>query len=318
MTSLESIISRRIDKFHRYLYKLPLMRVGFIGLGRMGAPMARNLAKAGYALSLFDIRANAAVSLAAELGARALPNAAAIARQSDVVILSLPAHAQVTEVMRAPEGILAGATRDLIVADTTTVGVAESREMAEQSAEAGVRYLDAPVSGAPIGITSAKAGTLTVMVGGDLAAFESSRPVLAAIGGNVRWVGGSGSGTAIKLINQAIYIAYMAAFAEGLALGEGLGLELDALLDILGTSAAGNPTITTKYEELKGLSSKAFAIDSALGYLDKAEEAGRESTRGTPIFDTARASLRRASQRSLGKADLIVARNDYLPKRSPA
>ncbi len=279
--------------------------------------MARNLAKAGYGLSLFDIRADLAASLGAALGARALSSPAEVAQHSDLVVLSLPGFAQVGAVMLGPQGILAGAARGLIVADTTTAGVDESRELAMQSARAGVQYLDAPVSGAPIGITAAEAGTLTVMVGGDAAAFASARPVLAAIGANVRWVGASGNGSAIKLINQAIYVAYMAAFAEGLALGEELGIQLDALLDVLGTSAAGNPTISTKYEELKGLSSKAFAIDSALGYLELVEHACRDSAHATPIFDAARASLRRASQQFLGKADLIVARNAYLSKKLP-
>ncbi len=287
------------------------MKVGFIGLGRMGAPMAKHLATAHFTLSLFDRRAEAAASLAAELSARALTDPAQVAKESTVVVLSLPGYEQVAGVMTGPGGILDGAAPGLIVVDTTTVSIAQSRDLARQSLERGVHYLDAPVSGAPIGITAADAGTLTIMVGGRHEAFLEVEPVLASIGGNVRWVGPSGAGSAIKAINQAVYITYMTAFAEGLAIGEALGISTDNLLDTLGTAAAGNPTISTKYEELKGRSNKAFAVDSAVRYFDILEDGSRDLPLLTPVFDATQRSLQDAAKQSLGASDLVIARHRY-------
>ena len=155
-------------------------------------------------------------------------------------------------------------------------------------------------------------GNRTVMVGGDREAFVRALPLLELIATHVHYVGASGFGTAAKLINQSIYVTYLAAFAEGLALGERSGLGRDILLDVLSTSAAGSPRIASKFDEIRGLSADRFAIGSALRYLALGQEAFPHVASLTPVINAAMASLRDAAALGLGGEDIIVARHRYL------
>ena len=288
------------------------MRIGCIGLGRMGGPMSRNLAKAGHDLVVFDVRGEV-MKAAAEYGAAAAATPREAAGQVDAVLISVPGPQEDDEVLLGRDGVLAGARKGLLVIDATTITVEQSRKLCDRCREQGVDYLEAPVSGAPHG---AVAGTLTVMAGGDEATFARAMPVLRSIGSNIRLVGPSGCGTAIKLINQAIYVSYMSAFAEGLALGEAVGISLETLLDVLGSSAAGHPMIATKYDEIRGLAKSGFAIDRAILFMDLARESFNGVNIATPVADAATGSLREALHRGLHAKDIIVARNEYLTKTS--
>jgi 3-hydroxyisobutyrate dehydrogenase-like beta-hydroxyacid dehydrogenase len=285
------------------------MRVGFIGLGRMGRPMSQSLAEAGHDLTLCDARAEIAAALAASYGGTCAATPAEIARACDAVVISVPGPAESEAILLGADGLLAVSRPGFLVIDMTTSTVAESRELARRATERGVAYLDAPVS------RGNGSGTLTVMVGGDPSAFERARPLLEVIAATVCFVGPSGAGTALKLVNQAVYVAYMAAFAEGLALAESFGVPLDAALASLGRASAGDPLITTKYEEIRGLSDKRFAIASALRYLDYADEAFGQLDTAKPIIDAAASSLRAAVAQGAGGDDLIVARHRYLSRR---
>jgi 3-hydroxyisobutyrate dehydrogenase-like beta-hydroxyacid dehydrogenase len=155
------------------------------------------------------------------------------------------------------------------------------------------------------------------MVGGTAAAYERAQPILRTIGDNIRHIGDAGAGTAIKLINQSVYVAYMTAFGEGLALGESIGIPLETLLDVLGSSAAGHPMISTKYPEIRSDGKSGppgFAVDRGILFLNLAREAFRDSPYRKPLIDAAFASLRDAEKKGLARDDIIVARKRYLGK----
>lgn len=287
------------------------MKVGFVGLGRMGGPMATNLSKAGHGLAVYDVRAEASAALTTH-GVTAAQSPSAVAAVSEIVFLSVPGPEEVHAAILGRDGILAGARRGLLLVNASTITPQQSKALAAKCDEAGVEFLDAPVSGA---VPGAVAGTLTVMVGGTLAAFARAKPLLDLLGSKVRHVGDIGSASALKLVNQAIYVSYLAAFAEGLALGEQFGLTVDVMLDVLGTSAAGHPMIAQKHDEIRGVAkTPGFAIDRALLFLDLTEAAKAGVERTSPVFDAVSASLRHAQSLGLASDDVIVARNRYLKR----
>jgi 3-hydroxyisobutyrate dehydrogenase-like beta-hydroxyacid dehydrogenase len=288
------------------------MRVGFIGLGRMGRPMSQSLATAGYELVLCDAEPEVAGELAAVYGAAHVAAPAEVAQTCDAAIMSVPGPAESAAVLLEPGGLLAAARPGFLVIDMTTNTVHHSRDMARRAAERRVDYLDAPVS------RGNGTGQLTIMAGGTPSTFERARPLLEAVAATLCFVGPSGAGSAAKLVNQAIYVAYMAAFAEGLALAESFGIPLDAVLTSLGRASAGDPLITTKYDEIRGISDRRFAIASALRYLDYADEAFAGLGSAKPVIDAAASSLRGAMNLGLGTDDLIVGRHGYLTRRKPA
>lgn len=286
------------------------MRIGFVGLGRMGSHMSRNLANAGHELVIFDVNPEA-VEAARTWGATVGDSAADVAGRTKAVFVSVPGPEHDEAVLLGKDGILAGAAPGLLIIDTTTITVPLSRDFAARAEKAALDYLEAPVSGAPHG---AEAASLTVMAGGPESVFQRARPLLECIGTNIRLIGPSGCGTAIKLINQAIYVSYMAVFAEGLALGEEVGIPLETLLQALDTSAAGHPMIAQKYDEIRGLKNTGFAIERALLFMDLAQDAFRDAGHATPVIDAATASLKSAAATGHGRKDVIVGRNAYLAK----
>ena len=210
------------------------MRVGVVGPGIMGSPMARNLLRAGHGVLVVG-RTPARVDALVAAGARAAASPADLARQVEVVVTSLPDGPDVETVVAGPAGLLEGAAAGLVVVDTSTIAPATARTLAERCAARGVDFLDAPVSG---GERGAVEGTLSIMVGGDVAALERARPALAAIGRTVTHMGGSGQGQMTKLVNQVIGAVTLAAVAEGLTLAAHAGLDPDAVLAAVGSGAA--------------------------------------------------------------------------------
>ena len=212
------------------------MRVGIIGLGIMGAPMARNLLRAGHPLTVYTrTRARAAGLLAA--GAAWADSPAALAAAVDAVVTMLPDTPAVEAVMAGPDGVLAGARAGLLAIDMSTIDPAAARALAERAAAAGVALLDAPVSG---GEQGAIAGTLSIMVGGDAAAFDRAAPLFAALGKRVTYMGGPGQGQMTKLVNQVVGAGTLAAVAEGVLLAAGAGLDPAAVVEAVGGGAAAS------------------------------------------------------------------------------
>jgi 3-hydroxyisobutyrate dehydrogenase-like beta-hydroxyacid dehydrogenase len=284
------------------------LKVGFIGLGRMGAAMAWNIQTGGHVLFVNDIRRDACNRIV-EAGATFLDTASLVVRQSEIVLISVPGPDELEVVMSGPDGLLAGIERGMVVIDTTTVSPDQSKENAERCRERGADYLDAPVSGGQHGAISAD---LAAMVGGERPSFERALPILECVAKSVTHIGPVGSGSAIKLLNQLIYVSYQMVFAEGLAIGEDLGLDLDTMLDVWGASAAGHPMITTKYDEIRGVAdTPGFAVNRALLFIDLADDACKDLGYLTPVFDAVAASLRRAEADGFANEDMILARNRY-------
>lgn len=205
------------------------MRIGFIGLGRMGNPMAKHLLEKGFQVVVNDIVEKAVKELEAA-GATRGATPAEVARQSDIVLTCLPTVKSVEDVYLGRNGIYEGTRKGQIVADHSTVNRRTSLRMAEEGAKRGVLFLDAPISGGPEG---AQQATLSIMVGGDRAAFEKARPAFEAMGRLIRYMGKSGSGTVTKLVNQLLTAVHIVAAGEALVLGTKAGVNPKELIDVL-------------------------------------------------------------------------------------
>jgi len=216
------------------------MRVGVIGLGIMGAPMARNLLKAGHAVVVHG-RTPARVQPLVDAGATSAPTPAALAADVDAVVTCLPDTPDVELVFAGPSGILSGARPGLLAIDMSTIAPAAARALGERAAAAGIAFLDAPVSGGEVG---AIAGTLSIMVGGAADAVERARPIFAALGRQVTHMGPTGQGQMTKLVNQVVGATTLAAVAEGLTLAARAGLDPAAVVQAVGSGAATSWALT--------------------------------------------------------------------------
>ncbi|MCO6414891.1 3-hydroxyisobutyrate dehydrogenase [Siccirubricoccus sp. KC 17139] len=215
-----------------------MARIGFIGLGRMGAPMARNLLKAGHAVTGFDLVPEALAGFAAA-GGTPVASAAAAAAGAEFVITMLPAGPQVREAVLGAGGIAAASPADAVLIDCSTIDVATAREVA---AQCGRAMLDAPVSGGTMG---AEAGTLTFMAGGEPEVFARAEPVLRAMGRTLVLCGGAGAGQAVKACNNMMLAANMIVTAEAMILAEKLGLTHQALFDVVSKSTGQSWALTS-------------------------------------------------------------------------
>jgi 3-hydroxyisobutyrate dehydrogenase len=210
------------------------VRSGFLGLGAMGAHMARNLHRAGMLQGVWNRTAARSQALAGELGCLAAPTPAALAQECEVLVLCVAADNDVLEVIEAMgPGLRAGQ----LVIDCSTVSAATALRAASSLQARKVQFLDCPVSG---GVEGARDGTLAVMCGGDSAAFARAQPVLAALGRTITHFGGSGSGQAAKATNQIMCAGIIQAVAEAMAFAQAHELPLDKLVDTLGKGAGGS------------------------------------------------------------------------------
>ncbi|HZU00137.1 MAG TPA: 2-hydroxy-3-oxopropionate reductase [Ktedonobacteraceae bacterium] len=211
-------------------------RIGFIGLGIMGKPMAHNLLKAGHKLVVYN-RSQAPVKELAADGATGADSPKAVASQSEVVITMLPDSPQVQEVMTGKEGVLAGAKAGTLVIDMSTISPVVTQEVAKVAQAQGVRMLDAPVSGGDVG---ARQGTLSIMVGGSAEDFEQARPIFEVLGKTVVHVGGTGAGQVVKACNQIVVALTIEAVSEALVLGSKAGVDPSVILKVLSGGLAAN------------------------------------------------------------------------------
>lgn len=219
------------------------MRIGFIGLGRMGASIARRLQAAGHSLLVHDMRREAAQEHL-EQGACWAEHPCALASQSDLVFTCLPGPSEVQTTVLGPDGVCEGLRRGGLYVDLSSSSPSLIRTVAQRLHERGCLALDAPISG---GVTGAANGTLQVMVGGDKAAYERIRPVLLTFGSRVSHMGDVGSGSVAKLVHNLIYIATRNVLAEGFTLGVKAGVKPEALLEAVQGSAFGQGLLLTHY-----------------------------------------------------------------------
>ena len=212
------------------------MKIAFIGLGHMGAPMARNLLKAGHTLKVFDVVAES-VRKFADLGCESAASPADCARDVELVITMLPSSPHVRAVYTAQNGnggVLAGVAKGVLLIDSSTIDPQTAREVASAANKHGNPMVDAPVSG---GTGGAEAGTLTFMVGGELTEFVKAKPVLQAMGKNIVHCGGAGNGQVAKICNNMMLAIEMIATAEGMALATKLGMDAKVFAGIANTSS---------------------------------------------------------------------------------
>ncbi len=222
------------------------MKLGYIGLGAMGSRMAVRLLDAGHELWVYN-RSAARLQPVVTRGGRPASSIAALAQEVDVLFTSLSMPADTQEVYLGEEGVLAHAQKGLICVDFTSVNMETSRKVCREAAARGVSYLDAPVSGGPEG---AESGTLTIMVGGDGESYTRVEPLLLTLGQNVQHLGGSGLGSAAKLINQYLVGVHIMAAAEAMAAADKLGLDLKQLYQLLQVSYGQSRMLERLMEQL--------------------------------------------------------------------
>ena len=286
------------------------MRIGFIGLGNMGGPMAANLLKAGHEVTGFDL-AKPALDALAKAGGKPAPGAAAAVAGAEMIVTMLPAGPHVRQVYTGEGGLLAAAKPGALLIDSSTIDVESARAVAKAAAERGFDMLDAPVSG---GVGGAAAGTLTFMVGGSEAGFARALPLLQAMGKTIVHAGPSGNGQAAKICNNMILGISMIAVSEGFALAERLGLDWQRLFDI-SSKSSGQCWSMTNYCPAPGPVPAApsnrdyqagFTADMMLKDLKLAQQAAQAAGATTPLGAEAAALFQMLANNGLGPKDFSV------------
>jgi 3-hydroxyisobutyrate dehydrogenase len=276
--------------------------VGFIGTGRMGNRMARNLIKAGNTLVVHDRQERATANLI-ELGARWADSPRAVAEQCALIFTSLPGPPEVEQVILGEDGVLAAARPGTVIFDLSSNAPSVIRAIAARARRRGVTVLDAPVSG---GVSGAEAGTLAVMVGGDRAAFDAHRPLLDAIGANVFYLGDVGAGSVAKLMNNMIALSVGLLLQEALVVGAKAGIPPQTLFEVFKASSSGPVVGGIPRILRRGFDDPTFAL--ALGAKDVglAVGLGRELAVPMPVAAAAEQVYLWAKARGLGERNTLA------------
>lgn len=298
------------------------MHIGFLGLGHMGAPMARNLLKAGHRLTVFD-PLPASVAALVEAGAQAADSAAAVARAGvEVIVTMLPAAAHVKAVYLGDDGLLAHVRPGVLLIDSSTIDPHSAREVATAAVRRGNPMLDAPVSG---GTGGAAAGTLTFMVGGEDADFDRAQPLLACMGRNIVHCGGHGNGQAAKVANNMLLGISMIGVAEAMSLGVALGVDPQVLAGIINTSS-GRCWSSDTYNPYPGVMDNVpaargyaggFGTDLMLKDLGLASEAARQARQPVILGALAQQLYQAFSAQGNGQLDFSAIINLYRKDAQP-
>ena len=283
------------------------MRIAFIGLGQMGAPMARNLLKGGHSLAVFDlVAANVAAAVAAD--AQSAASVREAVSRAELVITMLPSSPQVRAVYLGEDGVLGGAPPGVPLVDSSTIDPHTAREVAAAAAAGGNPMADAPVSG---GTGGAQAGTLTFMVGATAALFDRIKPVLALMGRNIVHCGPSGTGQTAKICNNLLLGISMIGVAEAMNLGHALGIDPKVLAGVI-NSSSGRCWSSDTYNPFPGVMadvpaargySGGFATHLMAKDLGLATEAARQAKQTVPLGALAQQLYQMASAKGLGGKD---------------
>ena len=257
-------------------------KVGFVGLGLMGRPMAHNLVQAGYDLVVYNRSRGKVEELVAE-GAEAAESPREAAKNSDIVFTMLPGPPEVREVVAGQNGLLQGTREGSLLVDTSTSSPILARELGQTARRRGVGMLDAPVSGGDVG---ASEGTLSIMVGGEEEDFERVKPLLEIMGKTVVHVGESGAGQTVKACNQIVVALVIEAVSEALVLGEKAGVDPAKMIEVLSGGLAGTSVMEVKAEKFLSRNFEPGGkVESHHKDLGIALEAGR--MHGVPLPVTA-------------------------------
>jgi len=289
-----------------------MLKIGFVGLGAMGHPMASNILKAGYSLTVYDVKADVVEDMKAK-GAQVAYEPKEVALSSDVVLISLPNNSIVENVVSGDGGLLAGSHQGQTFVDLSSVTPSLTKKLAKLAAAKGVNYLDAPVSG---GVSGAAAGTLTIMVGGEKTVIDRCQEILQVIGKKIYHAGSVGAGDAIKLVNNLLLGVNMVAVAEAMTLGVKAGLDPEVLFEIISSSSGRSYALEAKLPNfvLEGKFDPGFTVNLQYKDLEMAVQTAKEL--GIPlgmanfaqqIYETARA-------KGLGQKDIsaVITLNEEL------
>jgi 3-hydroxyisobutyrate dehydrogenase len=282
------------------------VNVSFLGLGAIGAPMARHLAKPPFSLSVWNRTAARAAAFASETGARAATTPADAARGAAVVVTCLPTSREVEALLDGEDGLLAGLARGTVFVDCTSGDPATSRRIAGRLRERGVDFMDAPVSG---GVSGAQQGTLTIMCGAEPGTLERVRGVLEAFGKKIVLCGPVGAGDAVKAVNQSLLGIHIWALSEGLVALSKAGVSASLALDVINASSGRSNVSQNLFTER--VITRAFPRTFKLALLEKdmtiAAEFARENRVPSPMMQSA-ADLFRVARGALGEeADHVEA-----------
>jgi 2-hydroxy-3-oxopropionate reductase len=274
--------------------------IGFIGLGVMGAPMARNLLEAGHTLVVHS-RSPGPVESLTEAGAEAVPGPREVAERADVVITMLPDSPAVEAVVLGEGGVLEGASEGDLLIDMSTIHPTVAEAVARAGGERGVGVVDAPVSGGDVG---AREGTLSIMVGGEDDDVERARPLLEVLGKTIVHVGGHGAGQVVKACNQVVVAVTIAAVSEALVLGSKAGVDPERILDVLGGGMAGNRVMEVRRRNfLEHDFTPGFRIDLHHKDLNIALESGDAYGVPLPVTGMVQQGMRALRARGHGGDD---------------
>jgi 3-hydroxyisobutyrate dehydrogenase-like beta-hydroxyacid dehydrogenase len=251
-------------------------RIGFLGLGIMGSRMAANVARAGFPLTVWTHTPGKAEQWAAGHDAQVADTPAQAARQSDIVVSMVVDGAQVASVLTGPDGVIEAARPDLLCVDMSTIAPPDTRRIGAELQAAGVRMLDAPVTGSS---PRAEDGSLTIMVGGAGEDFVRARPLLETMGTLIAHVGELGQGERLKLINNALGAANAAAVAEALLLADAAGIDLDAFVEIVSAGSGASTQLALKSAAMRAhdyspLFKTAHMLKDVRLCLEEAQAAG--------------------------------------------
>ena len=298
------------------------MKIGFIGLGNMGAPMARNLLKAGHELTVFDVvqsNVDALVKLGDGKVKAATTPAAILDSGVEVVVTMLPAAQHVKSVYLGENGLLSANVKGIVLMDSSTIDPMSAREVAKAAAEKGALMLDAPVSG---GTGGAEAGTLTFMVGGEEALFNQMKSLLQSMGKNIVYCGGPGNGQVAKVANNMLLGISMIGTAEAMALGVSLGMDAKVLAGIINTSS-GRCWSSDTYNPYPGVLENVpasrgytggFGSDLMLKDLGLATEAAKLAKQPVPLGSLAQQIYQTFSLQGSGGLDFSAVINLFTKK----
>jgi 3-hydroxyisobutyrate dehydrogenase-like beta-hydroxyacid dehydrogenase len=284
--------------------------VGFLGLGIMGSRMAANLQREGFAVTAWTRTAGKAQAWVDEHeGARVAATPAQAAADADIVISMVVDGAQVASLLLGDDGAGAAARAGTLFIDMSTIAPADARSIGAALAQQGHAFLDAPVTGSS---PKAETGTLTIMAGGDAEAFARARPAFAAMGETIVHVGELGHGQTIKLINNAVSAANAATLAQALVMGAGTGVDLGALIEILGAGSASSTMVTLKAEPMRQHDyATLFKTDHMLKDVRLCLEEAQAAGVPFPAANAARDALVAAVGRGYGEADFAAIVESY-------
>ncbi|SDN31923.1 3-hydroxyisobutyrate dehydrogenase [Paenibacillus sp. yr247] len=278
-----------------------MKRIGFIGLGTMGKPMAANLIQKGFMVTVYNRTAEKADELV-RLGAEAALTPAEVARSSDVLITMLSNDAALLETFYSEQGILSGIHPALTVIDSSTVSPQTSQKLAEELAAHFVDFLDAPVSGT---VTAAEAGTLTFMVGGSKEVFDEHQHLFLELGSKALYLGPSGSGSYAKLANNTMVGINLVGLAEGLTIATKAGINPAQFLEIVRSGGANSKQVELKGDKILDRDfSNQFSLKLMLKDLLLAQELTSKLQLPTPLLQTATGLFQMGLSKGLGDEDL--------------